>query len=238
MPRKSNRDKERHYFEMFRRRHPLPPGIVEYCDKPDVLLKGERSIGIEITNFFLQEGNVAECEQVQRSVRDKVVSKAQRMYQAQNGRKFELTFEFDKAVPISDQNELSKKIAKLAKLVETRGSGQVCGDVLRDIPEVSFAYLNTTEYENATWRVQQAHTTPVMSMERLKEIVKEKELKSRDYRPCDAYWLLVVVDFIDSAQDQEIQIDGFAPLVSKVFEKIFVYKTCFDQLLEAGTIAR
>jgi len=44
--------------------------------------------------------------------------------------------------------------------------------------------------------------------------------------------LLVVVDFMDPAQDQEIRVDSLAGLTSQVFEKIIVYKTCFGQMVE------
>jgi hypothetical protein len=46
-----------------------------------------------------------------------------------------------------------------------------------------------------------------MSVDQLRKIVAEKELRSTKYRPCRAYWLLVVVDFMDRAQNQEIGTD-------------------------------
>jgi hypothetical protein len=49
--------KERNYFEMFRRDFPLPKGKIEYGDRPDVILRGDRTIGIEITNFYLKPGH-------------------------------------------------------------------------------------------------------------------------------------------------------------------------------------
>jgi hypothetical protein len=94
-------------------------------------------------------------------------------------------------------------------------------------------YLNAREYEDTKWSVAQVYKVPIMSTENLKEIVKEKEEQSKRYRSCDAYWLLVVVDFIDNAQDQEIRIDGFEKIDSEIFEKIVVYKTTFGHVLEA-----
>jgi hypothetical protein len=47
----------------------LPNGAAEYADKPDVLLKGERTIGIEITRFYLQPGWSPGSEQQQNSTR-------------------------------------------------------------------------------------------------------------------------------------------------------------------------
>ena len=52
MLKKSNKEIEQYYFEMFSRDYPLPIGTIEYGDKPDVILTGVRKIGIEITNFF------------------------------------------------------------------------------------------------------------------------------------------------------------------------------------------
>ena len=54
-----------------------------------------------------------------------------------------------------------------------------------------------------------------------------------DYQRCDAYWLVVVVDFIDPAQDQEIRVNGFQKITSSVFDKVLVYKTRYHHVLEA-----
>jgi hypothetical protein len=234
----STRDKERHCFEKFRKDYRLPDGIVEYGDKPDVILRGERTIGIEITNFFLEEGTLPTSEQVQRRARDEVLFKAQRIYEMKNGRKIKLGFGFNKAVPICDRNELAKKIADLATRVETRATGELRRDVFQDIPELSFAYLIADAAEDDRWQVFQVHSTPIMSLEQLKEIIKEKERKAQDYKQCGSYWLLVVVEYIDPAQDQEIRIDGLDALRSEVFEKVLIYRTAFGHVLEMNTAAR
>lgn len=66
------------------------------------------------------------------------------------------------------------------------------------------------------------------------DVLRVKEKRSEQYIPCDAYWLLVVVDFINSAQDQEIRVDNIK-LQSNVFEKIIIYKTAFEHLVEVTT---
>ena len=70
-----------------------------------------------------------------------------------------------------------------------------------------------------------------MSITRLNEIISEKEAKAQQYAPCEAYWLLIVVDFIDSAQEQEIRIDGLT-VQSDMFQKIIIYKTGFEHIVE------
>jgi len=72
---------------------------------------------------------------------------------------------------------------------------------------------------------------PSLSSALLSKVVREKEAKSSAYRPCDAYWLVAVIDFMDRAQDQEIAIEGLR-VASEVFEKILVYKTHFGQFIE------
>jgi hypothetical protein len=59
----------------------------------------------------------------------------------------------------------------------------------------------------ATWHVSQVHDFGTMSQTRLTEIIRRKEEKAKEYAPCEAYWLLIVVDSNDAAQEQEIRRD-------------------------------
>lgn len=222
-------DDERRNREILYR---LPDGHIDFGDKPDVILHGARVIGIEITNYYLQDGSLPESEQKQRAARRAAITKAQKLYQAREGKSFELTCSFDRSVAIGDSAALACKIAELASTVEDRETGQLGRDDFRHIPELSFVYLNATEYPDAHWRISQSYDGAFMSLDRLKTIVEGKEIKAREYRPCDAYWLLVVVDFADVAQDQEIGRDNLANLTSGVFEKVIVYWTCYGHIVE------
>lgn len=227
-----NMDIEKSYFEMFRRDYALPDGAIEYGDKPDVILRGTRTVGIEITNFFLENGSRPGSEQIQRGASEAVVAKAQQIFQSRCAGKFELTFGFDRGVPIRDQDSLAEKIVSMAVQVQFLETGVLPRDIFQHIPELSSAYLNATEYKDARWRICQPFDGVIMSEDELQVIVKAKEMKSREYRACDAYWLLVVVDFIDRAQDQEIPVEDLKNTTSQVFEKIIVYKTCFGHVAE------
>lgn len=103
----SNQDIEKYYFEMFRKDYPLPSGNVIYSDSPDVIIDGKRKIGIEITNFYHNPGTLTESEQIQSNWREKVVSKAQNLYEKKNNRKFEISFGFDKSCPFESRVLLS-----------------------------------------------------------------------------------------------------------------------------------
>lgn len=75
-----------------------------------------------------------------------------------------------------------------------------------------------------------------MAIPRLSEIIAAKEAKTSEYQPCNAYWLLVVVDWIDPAQEQEITTTRVA-LSSNVYERIIIYKPIFDEILDVSSIA-
>jgi hypothetical protein len=92
MAKRSNQEIELYYFDMFRRDYRLPEGTIVPGDKPDVILEGKRKIGIEITNFFLENGALPESEQVQQKAREAAVSKAQQVYLANGGKRIELSF--------------------------------------------------------------------------------------------------------------------------------------------------
>ena len=137
-----------------------------------------------------------------------------------------------KTVSIRDQAKLAKSNAALAKNIDELKTGSIRKDAFKDIPELSFVYLNAKEYEDPQWRVAQCYSGQLMSTEKLRAIVKDKESQSNGYQHCDAYWLIVVVDVIDRAQDQEILIDNFEKITSTIFEKVIVYKTHFGHVLE------
>jgi len=224
---------ERYYFEMFLRDYPLPSGDIEYGDKPDIILAGERRLGIEITRLYVQDGDVPGSEQVQSKLRDSLVANAQRLYERSGGKPVELSIGFNKSQPILDKVKVAHQIAAFANRVRDRETGQVPKREYKDIPELQFVYLYAKPGRVATWRVMQVHDHGLMSLERLQEIVARKEVSAAQYKACDSYWLLVIVDFLDAAQEQEIRLQQRVRQVqSRVFEKVLVYKPYFGHIFE------
>jgi hypothetical protein len=233
--RKTQTDIERHFFEQFRAVYPLPVSTVSYGDRPDVTLTGERKIGIEVTRFYLQSGTLLKSKQRQKPLADAVVTKAQALYRAQRGKAVELHISFDTPHPIKPRrtHKLAEELAALAKRIECRTSGEVERAAFQAIPEVSFVYFNAQEYADAKWRAGGVHTVGLMMSEAaLEAIVRKKEAKAGKYNPRDAYWLLVVVDWIDPAQEQEIRVNDHLRVASEVFEKIIIYKPNFQHIIE------
>ncbi len=223
----SNSTIERYYFEAFRAHYALPDGEVEYMDRPDVIIHGVRRLGVEIANLYLVDGKDLAAEQIQCRLRQTVLEHAQAQYVSAGGRNIELTFSFNARHPISDTRGVASALAGIAPSIATMRAGSVSPHAFSRIPEVAFIYHNDIEYPDAKWRVAQTYTVPSLAVDRLLAVVDAKNGKLAGYAPCDAYWLLLIVDFADRAQDQDISWPMGADPVLSPFEKIIVYKPQF-----------
>jgi hypothetical protein len=223
---------ERSYFERFARNGLLPEGTPQYGDKPDVLWHGEQTIGIEITRLYVKSGRLEGSEQRQRPLREAVVRDAQERFRALDTRGIELHVTFDPQNPITSlrRKQLPRELADLARSIDEHQHRQGDFELLERIPEVRSIFWNGKEYSDARWQPSQAHSVEFTPVGELTSAIREKEAKSTEYRPCAAYWLLVVVDWRDPAQEQEIRIDGLK-IASSIFEKVFVYKPIFEHVV-------
>ena len=232
MSRRSTQEIERHYFSAFMHHASLQPTDVQYADRPDVHITLEgRRVGVEITRLFLTDGAYEWSEQVQAPRRRRVLTLAQKMFLAEGGPSIEVHVDFNPLCPLKD---LEKSAADLVELVtslqsETR---KVVGPGHQSVTPFRYIYQNGIHYPDAKWRGAQVYSTPMLDTERLQEVVSDKAAKSRRYSPCDAYWLLVVVDFVDRAQDQEVVVPSGFRLASSPFERVVVYKPQFAQILD------
>jgi len=267
---------ERYYFSSFRKCFALPAGRIKHGDKPDVIIEGPSRIGIELRNFYLEDGGSPTSEQAQRGRRESAIAQAQKLYVQRTKQNIGVNFSFDKKRPIHDVKALAKRIAEFVGRIDGGENGQVDPGEYKDIPELDFVYLTSRylkcssepdpdypdgepdpvldfraycEYQNrqdlraeregnwiplpytAKWTNGQSHSPGRMSVDRLTEIIREKEILAQEYRPCDAYWLLIIVDTINPGQEQEIRI-GDVKIESKTFQRKFVFKTVFNHIIE------
>lgn len=225
----SNTCIEQYYFEQFRAHFPLPPAEVMYGDKPDVILRGATRIGVEITRLYLVDGKDPASEQRQNQWRQTVLDSAQAKYLEVGGKRSELTVSFDPRRPIRDPEAVGRALLAVMPKIEVCPEGEVRREVYASIPELDFVYHNPREYEDAQWRLAQVYTTPTLAVERLREVVKSKQSKMKDYQPCDTFWLLVIVDIADRAQDQDIRWPRVADPIFSQFERIIVYNPQFAE---------
>jgi hypothetical protein len=227
MSRPSTRLRERRYFELLRTHYPVPTGETEYGDKPDVIVRGPTAVGVEISNLYLMPGTNPASEQVQRKRRLQVLAEAQRLYEAAGGKHLELSVDFQPSCPIESVTETARSLANLAEAAAAHPAGVLPTSVMEQCPQARLVYNNPVEYPDAQWRTVQYYTVPSLSPASVREVVASKSHKVAGYAPCDTYWLLLVVDFLDRAQDQELQWPaGTGALVSS-YERVLVFKPQF-----------
>ena len=170
-------------------------------------------------------GDALESEQRQTPLREGIVRSAQGIYRATGGN-VELSFNSNPDIPITPARRkmLLDELANVAKRMDASATDRTSPIYPRPvIPEVANMYFTGDHYSDPYWRIFQVSTFTKMSRSTLEDIVREKEGKSQQYKKCDAYWLLVIVDWTDRAQDQEIRLEGLN-ISSKVFERIIVHK--------------
>lgn len=232
MSRPSNQDIERYYFDLFKSNYDLPNGELVYTDKPDVIIRGSQVLGIEIANLYISSGSEPSSEQVQNIRRLEVLDRSQALYLSSGGRSIELTVDFDPQNPILDIEFLAKALSDVAHLAESSVSERVNPKLLTHIPQVRFLYFNTNEYDDAKWRLGQCHSVPSLSIERVRLLVAEKNKKLNSYQLCDIYWLLLIVDMMNRAQDQSMDWPPGEVIEKSGFERIIVYKTHTSEFVQ------
>jgi hypothetical protein len=223
----------------FLRDYGLSTGTATFGDKPEIVANlGHRTIGVEITNAYRKSGDLDESEQKQRIWRRDIVAKAQAKCPSKVSRTMEPTFSFDSDNHICHQwrPELVGGLAMLCAGLGDHPKGDVSKAAFLHIPELWHVYWNATEYDDAKWRIVQCHSKPQMLGIHLAELVTTKELKVGGYKHCDAYWLLVVVDSFDRAQEQEFSAATVCEIRSNVFENIVVYDPHFARIVETNPL--
>lgn len=232
MNRPSNSQIERHYFAQFMSEYPLPAGDLVYTDKPDVIIRGADTLGIEITNLYIIPGANPTSEQVQRCRREQALRQAQASYLALGGKKFELSVDFHPGKSILETLPIARAICGLASQLSNASTGLVSPALFEHIAPLRFVYLNSVEHPDAEWRSVQSYSVPDLSVERVREVVAEKTAKLAEYQPCDRFWLLMVVDSMDPAQDQSLTWPTGANLTGSPYEKVLLYDPQHRQVLE------
>lgn len=229
--RSETKNLERHYFNQFTKAFPLPEGEVEHSDRPDFRIIDTKSrktlLGIEQTRFYIESGSSS--EQVQAKLRIQIVKETEAKYIKECGKNLRLSISFNKKRPIFSVDDTVKRFIEVVKALQRTDSNQVCRSKFTSIPEVDFLYAQWDI--EAPWQLTQVHSTPLTSKSQLQDIVSSKDSKASSYEECPELWLLVIIDFFDFAQDQEID-DNINSLHSEKFSKVILFKTVFNKIKE------
>lgn len=237
MARSKTTKAEAHYFEQFLNHFPLPKGNTSYGgptdDKPDFTLKKDSSdeilIGIEQTRFFIEDGNSTSSEQIQARRREEVIEIAEKEYRSQHTRDLRLSVCFNKTYPVLSVTDVAKKLVAFSSKLHSEPTKDQSFVRPLLIPEIDSLYVQWDM--GAPWQLNQVHSIQLTSKARLQGILDIKSRQAKGYRPCKDLWLLVIIDFADWGQDQEID-DKIETLESDHFSKVLLFKTIFNQIKE------
>ena len=229
MSRPSNQEIEKYYFELFTKDFLLPNGELEYGDKPDVIIRGTKNIGIEIANLYLVDGAAEASEQVQRKRRENVIKLAEADYKLKSNLCYEFHISFDSKIPIIDVESIATKLVNFIISIEETLGNFFTSNAFNISPEIYSVYRSPKQYPDAKWQTSQVFDGKDLHITRVREIVQQKNEKISGYIHCDSYWLLLIVDFMDSAQDQEIEWPADEAPIECKFEKVIIYKPQFKR---------
>ena len=232
MPRPKQREIERNDFEAFARDCTLPEGKIEYSDKPDVVIRGSRTIGIELANLHKVDGASPASERVQSLRRIEVIESAEQQHLQSGGRRIELWVDFDPDHPIGNVKKSAKSLAAIAATIADETEGHRSYSAFAASPEIRFLFHTGKEYTDAKWRPAQSYSVPGLLTTRVKEVVAIKSTKALSYQKCDEYWLLLIVDFWDPSQDQFIDWPAGERLGKTAFNRVLLYKPVFREIVE------
>jgi hypothetical protein len=97
-------------------------------------------------------------------------------------------------------------------------------------------YRSPEEYDDPRWEDLAVHSVPRFDPDRLQDVVAGKAKKLQGYRRCDEQWLLVVIDFWDAGQDQQLDWPPSAILRRHGFDRVFVFKTGHAAWIEPPSV--
>lgn len=223
---------EKYYFDKFMLLYEIPDGKIIHSDCPDVIIAGKQKIGIEITHHYIKPGKDKRCEQRQKDIRKNILKSSQKKYLSSEEPNIALSVAFNGKLEAKNNEMIANKIAKLAININKYTEGVIEANLYEHIPEIEFVHYAKTNILDLKWDTVQSYDLLEISKERLQNIIDEKNEKCEKYEICDSYWLLIVMDYFDPAQYQNLNIlDDFSSNES-CFTKIIILVPELNQIIE------
>ncbi|HEY4084148.1 MAG TPA: hypothetical protein VGM81_25960 [Burkholderiaceae bacterium] len=234
MTRARQKDLELRYLDRLRQQLPnFPDGVIDGSgEEPDFRVRGQRTVGIELTELHQPSDGQAKPPQGRQADRDKIVRRAREIYDSQG-----LPF-VDCRVHLKDVSLYPKELESLAQAVAELAARNVpsMGECKEEEPSWTtvasfpdlvdqirvFRYPDMIEsHFFASGTVWVAPLAP----QDVQRALNSKEKKYAAYKAkCDEVWLVVVVN----AGFMSTWVDGAEPLRGVRF------RTPFDRVLVVG----
>ena len=179
----------------------FPVGEVIGDEEPDFLIRGERTVGIELTELHrLPAAGQAPAQETQ-SLHERAIRRASDVYVAAGHPPVECNFQFREPVSKADVPRLAQVLADLVARIRPEMDEQCSEEFTWDnrdyFPEV-LTYVSVRRYpaiEKTFFGAAGPAPAVPLRVEDVKRVVQAKEGKIPSYRQrCDEVWLVIVVD--------------------------------------------
>jgi hypothetical protein len=232
----AQKQRERSYLDEFRRVVSVP-GIVEEGERPDFIVRGDATIGVEVVDLFHVPGSDPLGWQRQRPRGDRAIAQAHAIFERAGGRRFDYAIDLARLPAEASIGEIAAQIWGAANAAAQDGPGGIVSSLLLEpFPLVSWMHRSENEYEEPRWYAMAVHDTPPLDPAAVQAAVDGKGIKLARYRACDAHWLLLVVNFSNRAQNQALVWPAEAVLQRRGFDRVFVLKTAHSEVLEPASV--
>ena len=224
-------------FETWMAFDDLPETRTDGFSGPDLIADSQHgTIGIELSHVYQKNGTDPKALQNQLPLRKLLIHEANKIFMEKFGVcDRDVHFGFGRDGAIQGSRPRQKLAKELACFVQENIVNEEFGQLIwldSELLEGCSVFISSKTYEDAKWQECSVHETPVMDFDVLKNKISQKNKKLRHYIPCDQHWLLLVIDFWDSAQDQQLPRAGWPALASTGFDKILIFKTVENECLE------
>ena len=234
---------ERFLLERFIDAATLQAEIIETREAPDFIVRVEgKLIGVEVTELFISHDPSSNPMQAQESISTRIVSTAQRLYQASGAAPAHVTVCFGPGCDLRNLNRdrTANALASFVRglnLAEWQRVDWQPEELNGPLPyEVSFVHaLGVPSFEMAHWGVARAGWVAPLAVTSLQARIDEKAKRLPAYQDTVAEnWLLIVADAMKPSQLMEAK-DDFDPRgVSSPFARTFFYRHPDKAVVELG----
>jgi hypothetical protein len=181
----------------------FPAGELYPVERPDFLVKGARTYGVELTRLYQQPGGDGVSLQQQESLREEVTERAEGLYAGPASLALDVAVHFNDHPPLSKQR-VGAVAEALAALVAANAPQ------LGDIATVEYDWVNRDQFpaeivlvrvarfpqrDWCLWRPMNGGMVPDVTASLLQGAIDRKRADYTAHRAqCDEAWLVVVAD--------------------------------------------
>jgi hypothetical protein len=194
-------------------------GVPIQGDKPDYIIRGDRCVGVELSELYQVDGKDSAQHQIK--VRKGLLTKAQELYRRSTEKQAAYAIGFNDSVPLRRTSSLEQALVTVLLGDWKRGA---------ELPKAAHSHIREIrsvfriDADNIDWQLRGTQEGGPIDLQRVEECIRKKELLLGTYAKCDAHWLLLTYSFFAAGQGFEPSLPREPQAIITSFEKVFVFE--------------